>query len=488
MIYRIYPPLGIARLGNSLTEFFIASEVPGAPATELQPDGTETPVQEYKTGDTGDPSTSFQVKRQAARFRLYEFDDAGGTGRPAVLPEGATVQWSVHLVNKKDAVERPPSPPVSAPATITLADGRGNRIIDSGAQTIGGASAPAKALGGTYLGNPVTLGQLRTDHRGNLLVLAGTGVSKTFENASIGVDFYNNPNWFDDVADGPVTATITFADGNTETVRAWVVTAPPDFAPAVEPVVTLYDTILQAAKVAGLAKLPAQPSFTHDILTIIRRARGLRWVHDDAAWPGISGNFAALSDTSAAAATRRQNAVRGVLHIEAAFTHPDYTFRLRAWQKEYLEKFRLGNFVADFGTAAAPDPASPEVLTRTILDGAVGEGFFPGIEAGIMLTKTSLYSSPFEFRLDHTKVAAGDLTALMALPWQADFFKCDLGWWPSQRPNKIPHAPPRPEWDRGISDHSDLVKRVMMLGVITPRASQGGQEVQEESRRHSSMP
>ncbi len=42
--------------------------------------------------------------------------------------------------------------------------------------------------------------------------------------------------------------------------------------------------------------------------------------------------------------------------------------------------------------------------------------------------------------------------------------------------------------DRGISDHKDMVRSVMRLGVITKRPDQGGQDVQEESRRHPTVP
>jgi len=487
MQYRIYPPIGIARIGNSETEFFIAAEVPESPGTELQANGTETPVTEYKTGNNGDPATSFQVKRQAARFRLYEFDDAASPGRRAALPPGATVEWSVQLVNKKDAVQRPNSPPASAPNAITVQAGRENRIIDSTVRSISGSQPATVTLSGTYLGHAVQLGELRLDPDSNLLVLGGAGVSRTFENAPIGADFYNNPGWHDDVSDGPVTATIRFADGTVVNAEpAWVIVAPPDFAPAVQGVVTLYDTVLQAALSANLTTIPAQPSFTDHILPLIKRARGLRWVHDDVTWPAISSNFPQLSDTSNTpqVTTRRKNAVTGVLRVETAFTHPDYTFRVRPWQKDYLDKYRLGNFIADFGTATPPDAAAAATLTRAALDGTVGEGFFPGIEAGIILTKTSIYRQPFEFRLDHTKVTAGDLTALMALPWQADFMKCASGWWPTQRPNRVPSAAtPRPDWDRGIANHQDLVNRVMRLGVITRRPDVGGQEVQEESLR-----
>jgi len=489
MQYRIYPSIGIARLGKS-AESFIGPEVSGSSGTEFNGMGLEVPVTEYKTGDTGDPNTSFLVKRQAARFRIYQFDLPGDPGRPAELPAGAKVEWRVKLVNKKDAVQRPASPPAS-PTPITVISGREDRVIDSGWQRISTTDATPLELAGKYLNRPVALGSLTFDPAGNLLVIGASGNSRTYENAPIGLDFYNNPGWHDDVCDGPVTAKIIFDDHTEATVEpAWVVVAPPDFAPAVQGVVTLYDTILQAAISAKLVSLPAQPSFTEHILPTIRRARGLQWVHNDVTWPGISSNFAQLSNTSntPATVTRRENAVKGARRVEQAFTHSDYTFRLRDWQEDYLEKYRTGDFIADFGTATLPDPHAAQTLTRVVLESAVGEGFFPGIEAGIILTDTSIYTTPFEFRIDHNKLNAGDLTALMALPWQADFLKCGAGWWPSQRPNHVPGAG-RPDWDRGIrahdgiNRHQDLVNRVMKLGVVTRRPDVGNQEVQEESRR-----
>jgi len=36
----------------------------------------------------------------------------------------------------------------------------------------------------------------------------------------------------------------------------------------------------------------------------------------------------------------------------------------------------------------------------------------------------SLYGTLFDFPIDHSHVSAGDLTAQMALPWQADFLQC----------------------------------------------------------------
>ena len=122
-------------------------------------------------------------------------------------------------------------------------------------------------LSGTYLGHAVPLGELRLDRDANLLILGGAGVSRTFENASIGADFYNNPGWHDDLWMGRY-ATIRFADGT-------VVNAEPAMGDrcaarlrsADQGVVTLYDTVLQAALSANLTTIPAQPSFTDHILS-----------------------------------------------------------------------------------------------------------------------------------------------------------------------------------------------------------------------------
>src|SRR5438067_2540588 len=55
---KIFPPLGIARVGNSPQEYFIGPEAPG-----IVPDGGGM----YKDAEG-------RVKRQAARFRIYAFN------------------------------------------------------------------------------------------------------------------------------------------------------------------------------------------------------------------------------------------------------------------------------------------------------------------------------------------------------------------------------------------------------------------------------
>ena len=59
------------------------------------------------------------------------------------------------------------------------------------------------------------------------------------------VEDVNNDRWFDDTADGPVTATIVFEDGSKASVdgNAWVVCTDPAYAPQTLNVVSLWDDV-----------------------------------------------------------------------------------------------------------------------------------------------------------------------------------------------------------------------------------------------------
>ncbi len=470
MKFAIYPPIGLARIGNSPTEFFIGPERPGSRGTEIGSTGSETEATAFK-------DASFRVKPQAARFAVFEIPDGGGQPRPAQFPAGTTLKWTVQMVNKKDAINRTGEPP-SSPMKPTIKPGREDRIIDSTKKSISGPSAAAVPLSGTYRQTtPVVLGQLRTDAAQRLLVIGGPGKSESPTNAPIGGSFYNNADWYDDLGDGPVTVEVTLPAGPSPSVApAWVAVAPPDFAPGSEGVVTLYDVILQVALDEGLTSLPAQPFFVDHIRPMIERARNLRWVNNGAMWPLISDDFAALANTSAASKPLREETAMLVRAAEDQL----HDFALRAWQSDYLTKWVAGTF----NSGAAPSPGPAAIVTRAVLDGSVGQGFFPGIEAGIIVTDAGLYAQPFDFRFDHTKVAPGDITALMALPWQADFLKCSGSWWPAQRPDVAPQANgARPPWLRPSMNHKRLVADVMRLGVVTPQKDAAGNEVFVEAGR-----
>ena len=451
MAYAVFPPIGVARIGNSPTDVFVGPEQPDSLGTDLLPDGTERPVESTK-------DSQHRVKRQAARFQVFEVD-AAGASRPAALPAGASVRWTVHLLNKKDAIVRPTGPPSRATRPV-LAPGAQDRVIDGGRVDVG--SATPVSIDGTYRDTAVHLGDAWVDASQRLVVVGGHGKAASPTQAPIGGSFYNNPGWFDDVSDGPVTAEVVLADGTVEPVEpAWIVVGPPDFAPGVAGMVTLYDVMLQVGIDMGQAEVPATPSFERDVQPMLQRAANHQWVSNDSTWPLVSTDWTALADPSPDAATLRADNAMLVRSAETLL----HDVTLRDWQHQVLTAWEEGRF--DPAPAAPLDPGAQ--LTRVALDGGVGQGFFPGIEAGIIITDPQLYLQPFRFRFDHAVLQPGDLTALMALPWQADFLKCNSGWWPTQRPDVAPQAGgSRPPWLRPSMNHARLVLDVMRLGVITP--------------------
>jgi len=81
---RIHPAIGIARVGDHPTEFFIGPETPGL----------YTPPPTYKSG------TPPAIKRQGARFRIFAYGAAGKVLGELTAAD-ATITWKVHLVNAK---------------------------------------------------------------------------------------------------------------------------------------------------------------------------------------------------------------------------------------------------------------------------------------------------------------------------------------------------------------------------------------------------
>ncbi|MBR1286208.1 LodA/GoxA family CTQ-dependent oxidase [Bradyrhizobium sp. AUGA SZCCT0177] len=501
-IYRIYPSIGFARVGGD-DDFFLGPEIPGQGPIEL--DGAT--VTRFK-------STNHKlIRKQAARFRLFQSDDGGTTWLPAELPASATVEWSVTLHNKKAAVVRSSEPPTS-PQRPVMDPAAAAMSIQPPTATISGPGKVGTPIedtftttgnGGTPFNAQVKLGQLRTDAEGRLIVLGGDGISDSPTGTPIGglagTTYYKNPKWYDDVADGPVTATIKLtpdAEPIAAEGGAWVIVGPPDFAPGIGGIVTLYDVVRQVGiDQLGFPPPPLIPSFDRDIMPIIRRARRHRWVHNGPQWgnAAFDASDADLRSKDPAKDGIKEAVRKRILLAEdvteggfAGHTSPaGPPFKLRKHQTDALNAWLARNF----DDKPAPFDATPtaEGLTRAALEGAVGQGFCPGIEAGILVLDKTIYRSPFDFRIDHASVAAGDLTALMAQPWQADFLKCHTEWWPSQRPDLAPQSndfEDNKRWIRGIggSEHGKLVKEFQRLGFIV----QTGPESFVEAERDTTFP
>ncbi|GAB3858103.1 LodA/GoxA family CTQ-dependent oxidase [Hymenobacter terrigena] len=473
MQYRIFPPIGFARLGQD-DNFILGPEQPNTGPAEI--DGT--PVTQFKD------ATGTRIRKQGARFHLFESPD-GQNWRPAALQPGDAIHWTVQLANTKAAVKR--SNPPLQPRWPALDTSRQTRRIDSGAVTTSGVNQLPASLQGTYTATPpggaptytvnVELGSIRTDSTGRLVVLGGRGFSSAPPSMPLTSSFYRNDGWHDDVADGPVQAEVRFADGRpaSQADGAWVIVAPPDFAPAITGLVTLYDVLRQVGLNLGELPKPTQTIYDADIQPLIERARNLAWVNDQIVWD--AAELALLTDPRlnlpAVAQQQLRSQVAGLIRRAASQLRQ---FALRSFQMDHLKAWEAGNFTSRPAAPVAGFTAAG--LTQAALEATVGQGFFPGIEAGTIVLdpKTSnpaaqsLYVHPFSFRIDHTTAQAGDLTAEMAQPWQADFVDCNTDWWPSQRPDKVNGTA---DWARGIVSYEDMIQNFGRLGFALRDAASG---------------
>ena len=316
--FKIHPAIGIARLGNFRpadepdADFFITPESPGALPIECDgKTGLPRRTKEGKQVRTNALKKDGQIVRQAARFRIYAYDDDGTQSevvmgaKVTVLKErsGQTIvgtvkdiSWTVYVANKKaiwyEFQERSGEHGYAPGhtlrnATITDADERRQMIIDPGPQTVAtpkakGATATrasfARRANGNYPQsfpptlNPNsidTLGELYgtrdSDNRSRLLVLGGYGNSGSYNNGPgepKTSSYANNDGWFDDIADGPVRATLTIeiqtVDGvppppqasptmTIDAAGAWVVTAYPAYLPEIENIIRLDEAIYDVA-------------------------------------------------------------------------------------------------------------------------------------------------------------------------------------------------------------------------------------------------
>ena len=468
---KIYPGIGIARLGNSPQDYFIGPEAPGV---------VPNPAGGFK-------DAKGRVKRQAARFRVYAYDQAGNILDEITAVE-AEIAWTCHLANKKAAWRtfrgrfRETKALRNAgiqgdPAFVDDPDLRTRLIIDPGPRTIAGAAHDAVAFtGGKFLDLDVYLGELRTDDAGRLLVLGGRGKSAMTAQGKPITHYANNDDWHDDTADGPVTATVTLKDGRAVPVEtAWVVVAPPKFAPGTENLVTLYDVMRGVAVDKGWLAAPGQVEFYRDIYPILDRAAGYAWVNGQAQrghGPGTRGMFltpefvALVSDPAAANGAAARQAVFGRIRVPAALAtpalrdqqatnffmpqlsgdagdcvqgKPDTFLTVLPGQYKALEAWAQGNFVTGTPVVAAPLERialadRPAALDRGALQPCVGGAFFPGIEMTYIATRPETYAR--EFRIAPA-TRPGDITKYMAVPWQADFYECQFHWWPAARPDDV---------------------------------------------------
>ncbi|MDY8136907.1 LodA/GoxA family CTQ-dependent oxidase [Aquimarina sp. 2201CG5-10] len=469
--YKIFPTIGISRVGSSKTDFFLSPEKTDSKGIEIDSGGNEIELSEYK-------DTNGLIKRQGCRFRVFKFDEDTKEYKPIEENLQEQVVWSVNLVNKKSAVVRPFSnmrPPNSPPSPpLQVKQNSAEFEINGGINEISGKNTNPKEFAGRYKDTSVILGDIRTDKNGNLIVLGGYGISGSPSGSPVGPqpdpqtgervktssnNFYYNEDWYDDTSDGFVKAKINIDGEEIEIDGAWIIVAPPDYAPLVKGVVTLYDVIQQTN--SEDLDVP-NTYFNRDIKPMIDRFSSHKWVHK--ADYDIDISLDQMIDSSVNGRQYRIEVVRKIRKIENYLSQ----YKLTDIQKAHLRNYASGNFKLNINE----NSSSGNFLTKLSLDSTIGQGFFPGIEGGIILKNPDIYKS--EFTINHDKVNSGEITGLMALPWQADFLECQGRWWPSQRPDLITMKNGQKRaWARTnqgpldpLSDHKILVNEFDKFGFI----------------------
>ncbi len=328
-----------------------------------------------------------------------------------------------------------------------------------------------------------TLGEMRTDGEGRLIVAGGYGrASSILRDIGGGPAPYpleqpvDNDGWFDDCSDGPVDATLVFDDGTRASVHgAWLNVTDPAFAPQTQNAVSLWDDVYDAwvrkldlepdLYAHGRFNPDFKPAFPDHILPFFVAASVQRWntnlpqfaiqAHD------AVGRIRADDDPSktvmAGLAFVRnpnldQQGYQGAPFMPLSlgdngksFLSPRLTqyFLLQQWERGCYEK-------------NARPLTEGERLDRDTLINCLGGRFSPGIDMTFIVRQPGLYRDdwrsvgcgPFRLRaakLDYAKaskhrpfltsgwtplhpefgaVEPGDSSKYMSAPWHTDYNSC----------------------------------------------------------------
>lgn len=482
------------------------------------------------------------LRRQAARYRIFAYDFKPPDGYPggagveictgSTLADGRVVKdvvWTVHLANKKaNAYNVVPSaglrayeggvPQLRNPSVYGELDAP-NRlqqlVIDPGPRAIassqGGvvsfdATTPASYSDGdggiseqlqypksfpqdsnTRLFEPSgpldRLGELTTDESGRLLVLAGKGrTAAQYDEYGDPIPCtgdLNNSGWFDDAADGPVSATIVFEDGTTqEAFGAWVICGDPAYAPQIRNVVSVWDDVYDAW-VRNLELQPEiyrdgkfdedyRPSFAGDIHPIFRAASMQRWT---ANLPELAVRAHEAVDAIGAADDPDATIMTGLAYVrnpnveaELCVGVPLMPLSLGEAGTDFLAVSKTQYFFLEQWNRNHFDPGGDmrlgpgEYLDMASLSNCLGGRYVPGIEVSYPIREPDIYHTDWKtsgagpFRVKHKPLSyhaakpgkpflsggwiplhdmnnglePGDMTKFMSIPWQTDYNSCSI--------------------------------------------------------------
>ncbi|MFA0964550.1 LodA/GoxA family CTQ-dependent oxidase [Roseivirga sp. BDSF3-8] len=441
---RIHPGIGVMRVGDSATEYYIGPETKNPPLTEF--------------GATRDEGGS--IKRQAARFRVYGYDKDGNVVAEVQQTKGVQIKWNVHLASRKAAwyefnaaMDLPETKDMTVPLRNPDVKGGGRNalVIDAGEKIISGTGSKDSSyqMSGTFQGTSVMLGELRTDEVGRLLVLPGHGISASPSNQPVynpakPSSFNNASGWYDDIADGPVRAQVSIDDMDYDADPAWVISAPPNYGPDLVGWRTMNDLMQSVYIQAGMMELPKRIYFQRDVRPILERLNELQWVNKG--FLSMFGAGAPMNFSDVAL-------MKKLSHCPESQTYPDPYMELRrtvynsfrpaksttytqgAWPWIYgdaygvdnatpqpysnnllqlppyydyiLSEWVKGNFVNDYEPQAparqafeqVPLQQQPDMLDQSAMHFCLADAFHPGCELTWPMRHASMYRAPYRIRM-----------------------------------------------------------------------------------------
>lgn len=511
----IYPPLGIARVGNS-NEYFLASDVPGVP-----------PV-----NNNGYKDSEGRIKKQVPVFRIYGFDAEGNVLQELTTGGNISIEWRVNIANRKaswyqfqNALDLPDNQSVPGRHRNVDEVDRSQLNIVPTPQQISGINQAGKFFNdGKFYGKEVPLGEIRTDKAGRLLLLPadGTSVSKDDQKPTT---FANNDGWHDDVGDGTIYATVKIGTATFEALPAMVAITPPNYGQGLFPVVSMYDVVEDLFISRHEIAPPSQIEFWKHIYPILERTVQTQWVNhgffmlfgqnspSDFTNEQVLAQLRTPAPANAGARLRVFEWYRSPAGIkyepakappfygDAFNEHPEAhnaDLALTATQYERMRLWAEGNFIegtkpeTDFSKLSLSQQV--QALTEAPLTECLGGPFHPGIEITWPFRQRIFWSDkPFRIKILPEGQAPkddfgtwltpdialgpkgpldgsgpGSLTRWLGVPWQTDEASCLSGYerttylslpsfWATRVPNQVLSAA---SWERLADSSLSLPQRL----------------------------
>ncbi|MCH2223679.1 MAG: LodA/GoxA family CTQ-dependent oxidase [Crocinitomicaceae bacterium] len=497
----IYPPIGISRIGNSTTEYFLASEQPGV--SVVPPGG-------YKDKEG-------RIKKEVTRFRIYAFNAEGEVIRELTAKE-ARIEWRVEVANLKPAWYEFNNALDLGPKYGIPSIRRNSEVVGGYREQLAIKPSPKSIYGidtkgedyhfddGKFYGKNVDLGHIETDSEGRLLFFAGDGGAESHNNVPI-TTFANNEGWHDDTCDGVVRATVSIDKKSYNATPAMIAVTPPNYGQGLYGVVTMNDVVqnlfIQEMDYPNPSKHGVE--FWRDVYPIFERMTNTQWVNEgfnmlfgknspsDFTDPRIVD---LLKDPSAKSAEFRERVFAWFRNPRADEYSPkeippfygdgfnDYQgislddLSVTVVQYDRLCRWKSGDFIVGEPRKVIPFdkltlPEQIDALKQAPLDNCLGGPFHPGIELTWTMRVKSMWESAYRLKtvpegdsipLDFGDVLTseialspngpcsingpGSLTRWMGVPWQTDEASCLSGYtvstylplpsfWAARVPNQV---------------------------------------------------